>query len=129
MDLKKAFDTINHSILLCKMSLYGIKDNALSWFRSYLHNTKKLKYNHTVFSKNELIQCGVLPQGSTLGPLPFLLYIYDFPNISHLLTFVLFADDTNIFVGSTVKNCLGLCVCPRLFLSKPFPLTLSCFMA
>ena len=96
LDLSKAFDTVNHSILIDKLQQYGIRGIALEWFRNYLTNrTQVVKYNNVV-SRKETIICGV-PQGSVLGPLLFLLYINDIYNSSQILSFILFADDTNIF--------------------------------
>ena len=97
LDLKKAFDTVNHEILLQKLDHYGIREEALSWFRSYLYNRKQFVFLNGVDSKIKNITCGV-PQGSVLGPLLFLLYINDLPNISDKLKFFLFADDTNILI-------------------------------
>jgi len=99
IDLSKAFDTINHEILLSKMEHYGIRGIALSWFKSYLSNRKQYTYLNGISSNVKQINCGV-PQGSVLRPLLFLIYINDLPNISKKLTFFLFADDTNIFYES-----------------------------
>ena len=96
IDLRKAFDTVNHSILLSKMEHYGARDTALEWFKSYLSNRKQYVYSNGESSQLKDITCGV-PQGSVLGPLLFLIYINDLPNISKLLQFLLFADDTNIY--------------------------------
>ena len=96
IDLRKAFDTVNHSILLSKMEHYGVRDTALEWFKSYLSNRKQYVYSNGESSQLKDITCGV-PQGSVLGPLLFLIYINDLPNISKLLQFFLFADDTNIY--------------------------------
>ena len=82
LDLKKAFDTVDHQIMIRKMYLYGIKYNALAWFTSYLNNrTQVCKENNTVSSAKP-VNCDV-PQGSNLDPLLFLLYINDllFKNI------------------------------------------------
>jgi len=81
------------------MEHYGIRGIALSWFKSYLSNRKQYTYLNGISSNVKQINCGV-PQGSVLGPLLFLIYINDLPNISKKLTFFLFADDTNIFYES-----------------------------
>ena len=99
IDLKKAFDTVNHTILIQKLEHYGIHDNALSWFMSYLKDRDQFVSVNSVDSDVNRIICGV-PQGSVLGPILFLIYINDLPNISSKLKFFLFADDTNIFHDS-----------------------------
>ena len=79
-----------------KVDHYGIRGSALSWFESYLNNRKQYVYLNDESSDLKKISCGV-PQGSVLGSLLFLLYINDLPNISKILDFYLFADDTNIY--------------------------------
>ena len=104
IDLSKAFDTIDHKILISKLDRYGIRGKANCLIQSYLMNRKQ--YTETLGEKSDklMIQYGV-PQGSVLGPLLFLLYINDISNCSELGKFVLFADDTNIFVdGTTIEE-------------------------
>ena len=99
IDLKKAFDTVNHKILLNKLEHYGIRNESLKWFESYLTGRKQYVYLNGESSNLKDINCGV-PQGSVLGPLLFLIYINDLPNVSEKLKFFLFADDTNIYFES-----------------------------
>ena len=103
IDLRKAFDTVNHEILPNKLEHYGIKDSMLKWFQSYLIDSKQYVYINGQSSELWLNNCGV-PQGSVLGPLLFLIYINDLPNISKILNFYLFADDTNIYYESDSLN-------------------------
>ena len=103
IDLKKAFDTVDHQILLRKLELYGIKGQALSLLKSYLTNRNKKCQIQNSFSSERLITCGV-PQGSILGPLFFLLYINDLPRCLNKTKPRMFADDTNLTAsGDSVR--------------------------
>ena len=106
LDLSKAFDTVNHGILLNKLEHYGIRGTALDWIKNYLYNRKQFVEFNNVSSNLCIINCGI-PQGSILGPLLFILYINDISNSSKLLKFILFADDTNIFFSSCNLDQLG----------------------
>ena len=97
LDFSKAFDTINHDILLSKLYRYGIRGNPLRWFENYLYNRNQVFKIGDTISRSQTVICGI-PQGSTLGPLLFLLYINDLPNCSSKLSFRIFADDTNMFI-------------------------------
>ena len=76
LDLQKAFDTVDHGILLMRMEALGLSKNVLRWFRSYLSDRQQLVDVLETFSYFSNISCGV-PQGSILGPLLFLIYVND----------------------------------------------------
>ena len=82
-----------------KLEAYGIRGIPLDWLQSYLSNRKKYVELEGIKSQNQTILCGI-PQGSTLGPLLFLIYINDLPNSSEKLSFKIFADDTNVFASA-----------------------------
>ena len=103
IDLKKAFDTIDHEILLRKLDRIGIRGKANDWFRSYLSNRSQYVEVNQSTSNKKQIKCGV-PQGSILGPLLFLIYINDLPNVCKYFEPFLFADDANLLNISTSEN-------------------------
>ena len=96
IDLSKAFDIVNHDILLCKLQHYGVHGLPLIWFKNYLCS----RYQFTIFndasSTHSLIKHGV-PQGSILGPLLFLIYVNDIEKSSTKFDFIMYADDTTLF--------------------------------
>ena len=100
VDLSKAFDSVDHSILLQKLSLYGICDNAIGILKSYLQNRTQCCVVNNTISESKMINSGV-PQGSILGPLLFLSYINDLPNCLEFSTPGMFADDTQLSVAAT----------------------------
>jgi len=105
LDFSKAFDTVNHNILLSKLNKYGIRGVAQNLMASYLGNRVQYVYYGTSSSKKN-ITCGV-PQGSILGPLLFLLYINDIVNVSKILLPILYADDTNLFLnGKSISQLI-----------------------
>ena len=100
LDLSKAFDTLDHEILLSKLKFYGVCDSWNNLFRSYLSN--RFQFVDLNGSKSSLkkIYTGV-PQGSILGPLLFLIYINDLPSVSDLLNMLMYADDTTLYCNIT----------------------------
>ena len=100
LDFRKAFDSVDHKILLSKLQIYGIRGQALDWFQSYLINRKQFVRINGFDSDLKLVPCGV-PQGSILGPLLFLIYINDITMCSNLFKYILYADD------STLSTCIN----------------------
>ena len=98
IDFSKAFDMVEHSILLDKLSHYGIRGIAQKWFKSYLENREQFVSVNRKDSTKTLIKFGV-PQGSILGPLLFVIYINDIPEIFKIAKFILYADDANIILN------------------------------
>ena len=100
IDLSKAFDTVNHSVLINKLQMYDVTGVSLAWFCSYLANRKQyISLGHNRKTGTQNILCGV-PQGPILGSLLFLLYVNDLPN-SSVLEPIMFEDDTNLFFEHT----------------------------
>ena len=109
LDLKKAFDTADHTILLSKLSAYGIQENAFNWFRSYLENRTQICSVSGSLSKTCSLQCGI-PQGTILGPLLFLLYINDLPNCLTNSYPRMYADDTHLTYADKDVNIIQSCL-------------------
>ena len=105
LDISKAFDSINHMNLLAKLAYYGIRGLAYNWIQNYLTDRKQYVVFNNVCSHELQLSCGI-PQGSILGPLLFLIYINDLPNVSNALSYVIFADDTNVFLSETDLDSL-----------------------
>ena len=107
IDFSKAFDMVEHKILLEKLKHYGIRGPALKWLESYLNNRKQYVYLNGSESSTTTIDYGV-PQGSILGPLLFLIYINDMPNLAEFAKFILYADDANIILTANTIEEIGV---------------------
>ena len=95
LDLSKAFDTLDHNILIEKLKFYGLTQSALTLLKSYLHERKQYVQINDAHSNVTLTSCGV-PQGSILGPLLFIIYISDMALTSKYFKFIIYADDTTL---------------------------------
>ena len=98
VDLRKAFDTIDHATLIAKLQIYGVRGKELTWFQSYLFNRQQFVSFQSTRSERQSIRCGV-PQGSILGPLLFTIVINDITEQVKKCRILLYADDTVIFTS------------------------------
>lgn len=102
-DLSKAFDTVSHDILLHKLDIYGIRGRANDFLKEYLRSRQQYTvYNNNISSYHN-VHCGV-PQGSILGPVLFLIYINDIVRVSNRIKYLLFADDTTLYIQGQNLN-------------------------
>ena len=109
IDYSKAFDTVNHEILLRKLDCYGVRDNCLQLLRSYLKDRKQAVNIRDTFSDYKTTNISI-PQGSIIGPLAFLLYVNEIPNISSRFQVTMFADDCTLsFANSDINNLINEC--------------------
>lgn len=103
MDLSKAFDTLNHEILLQKLGSYGVRGPAFRRIQTYLTNRLRVtKIGHTLSDSRNII-CGV-PQGSVLGPLLFLIYVYDITQVTSASKAIMYADDCTCIITAENKE-------------------------
>ena len=106
LDLKKAFDTIDHRLLIDKLKVHGISGHELSWFISYLSNrTQAVKISNSL-SEFKPITIGV-PQGSILGPLLFIIYVNCLPLSVNCKT-IMYADDTTLLFSASDPFCFKM---------------------
>ena len=109
IDLKKAFDTVNHDILIQKLEHYGVQNKEIRWFRSYLTNRKQCCKVNGQLSDLESITTGV-PQGSCLGPLLFIIYVNDLHFSLRHSDVNMYADDTSLSFSSKSIQLINECV-------------------
>ena len=105
IDFRKAYDSVNHDLLLQKLSYMGVLDKELAWFKDYLHDRTQVLDFQGVSSDPEPISIGV-PQGSILGPLLFILHVNDLPNVMNCCSMLMYADDTILFYTASKVNAL-----------------------
>ena len=107
VDFRKAFDLVDHTLLLKKLRHYKLSDKTINWFSSYLLGRKQKVVINNIESRMENVLCGV-PQGSILGPLLFLMFINDLPLYTNNVATDLYADDTTLYmVGETQESILN----------------------
>ena len=106
LDLKRAFDTVNHNILISKLANYNFSQNTLAWFTSYLSNRNQCVMINNTKSSFSQIKTGV-PQGSVLGPILFSLYINDLPKSCQGADFQMYADDAVIYAHGTTATAVS----------------------
>ena len=106
LDLKKAFDTVNHNVLLKKLNRFKMSSSAMKWFKSYLGERQQCVRVNGVKSHMNTNNMGV-PQGSVLGPLLFTMYINDLPSCCPDVNCQMYADDTVIHVSTKTSRLAG----------------------
>ena len=130
LDLSKAFDCLNHQLLLQKLSKLGLNDPSISWMKAYLSNRSQVTKFKNFTSNIESPKTGV-PQGSILGPLLFICFTNDLPpNFSNICTVNAYADDTQLLVTaktvSESKKKMGMYHCDWAILWSAIGVQVEC---
>ena len=112
LDFRKAFDVVDHQILLNKLEKYGIRGLPKQWISSYLSNRKQYVAINGVESSLQPVTHGV-PQGSILGPLLFNIFINDLPSCNNFFNFTLYADDSTLTCSFSETNGEMIAAAPQ----------------